>query len=93
LKAVEFKFFIGEQVWYRSMNRVGEVVACSFSRDYGYRYTVRIAYQRHWQDNECDEEHLLLASERLDLLRTRSAIPDGSPDGSLSDTRDTHTGQ
>jgi hypothetical protein len=93
LKSVEFKFFIGEQVWYQRMNRVGEVVACSFSRDYGYRYTVRIMYQGQWQDEECDEALLLPASERLDSLLTRNVIPNRIPDDRLSDKKDSHTGQ
>jgi hypothetical protein len=93
LKTVEFKFFIGEQVWYRRMNRVGEVIACSFSRDYGYYYMVRIAYQERWQDEECDEAQLQSASDRLDFLLARSATPDGSSGGSLSDTKAVRTGQ
>jgi hypothetical protein len=93
LKVVEFKFFIGEQVWYRLMNRVGEVIGCSVSRNYGYRYTVRIAYREKWQDVECDEAQLILASERLDRLLTRRIISGSSPDGSLSDTTGMRTGQ
>jgi hypothetical protein len=93
LKTVVFKFFIGEQVWNRSMNRIGEVIACSINRDYGYRYTVRIAYQEKWQDVECDEAQLLSASERFDCLLTRRTIPGGSSDDFLSDTTDARTGQ
>jgi hypothetical protein len=93
LKTIGFRFFIGEQVWYRSMNRIGEVVECSFSRDYGYRYTVRIAYQGQWQDETCDEAQLLLASERIDLLFTRRITPDGSPCDYLPDMTDARTGQ
>jgi hypothetical protein len=93
LKSIDFKFFIGEQVWYRRMNRIGEVIACSVHRDYGYYYTVRIAYQEKWQDVECDEEHLLSAAERLDQLLTRRATSGSNPDGCLSDTTDEHTGQ
>jgi hypothetical protein len=93
LKVVEFKFFIGDRVWYRSMNRVGEVVACSFSRDHGYRYTVRIAYQGKWEDQECDEAHLLPASEHLDSLLTRYPVTGHSCGDRLSDTTCAHTGQ
>lgn len=93
MKTVEFKYFIGEQVWYSSMNRVGEVVACSFSRDHGYRYMVRIMYREKWQDYECDEAQLLPASERLDILLSRRVIPDDTSGGSRSGTTDAHTGQ
>jgi hypothetical protein len=93
LKTVEFKFFIGEQVWYAGMNRIGEVVSCSFNRDYGYRYTVRIAYQGKWEDKECDEDKLLAASERLSSLLMRGATSGGRSGGSPSDTTDARTGQ
>jgi hypothetical protein len=93
LKSIDFKFFIGDQAWYSGMNRVGEVVACSFSRDYGYRYTVRILYREKWQDVECDEEQLLPASERLGQLLTRHTASGSNPDGCLSGTTDAHTGQ
>jgi hypothetical protein len=75
------------------MNRTGEVIACSINRDYGYRYTVRIAYQEKWQDVACDEIQLLPASERFDQILTRRTTPGGSSDGSRSDTTDAHIGQ
>jgi hypothetical protein len=93
MKTVMFKFFIGEQVWYRAMNRVGDVVACTFSRNSGYTYMLRIAYQEKWQYVECAEEELLAASERLDQLLNRNAVPSHSPDGSLLDTKDARTEQ
>jgi hypothetical protein len=75
------------------MNRVGEVIECSFSRDHGHRYTVRIAYREKWQDETCDEAHLCLASERIDCLLTRRISPGENPDDSLSGMTDAHTGQ
>jgi hypothetical protein len=93
MKTIGFKFFINERVWYRGMNRIGEVVACSFSRDYGYRYTVRIAYQGQWEDVECEEEQLVLAVERISCLLERRVTPGGNSGDYRPDTTDAHTGQ
>jgi hypothetical protein len=75
------------------MNRIGEVIECSFSRDHGHRYTVRIAYQGQWQDEVCKEAELRLASERIDSLLTRRSSSGENSDDSLPDTTGTHTGQ
>jgi hypothetical protein len=93
MKTVTFKFFIGDQVWYRAMNRIGEVISCSFDRNYGYRYIVRIAYRAQWRDEECIEGMLTLASEHIAGLLDRGISPGNSPDGSLSEATDARTGQ